>query len=106
MGGVQQYNHIRKKYFQMFMPCFWMRECVDNISCLRGPVRTPGFHQQCEISDKQIVIGDSYFSSVVSATECTKKGDRHYIRIVKQAYGEFPKKILKESLKNALKMHL
>ena len=71
------------------------------MSCLRGLVRTPEFHQQCEISDKQVVIVDSYFSSVVSGTECMNKCNRHYIGVVKQAYSKFPKKILKESMKNA-----
>lgn len=74
---------------------------VDRMSCLRGPVRTQEFYEQCEVSDKQVVVGDSFFSSVQSATESMKLFGRHYIGVVKQAYSKFPKDFLKETMKNA-----
>ncbi len=74
---------------------------VDCMSCLRGPVCTQEFYKQCEVSDKQVVIGDSFFSSVQTATESMKLFGRHYVGVVKQAYSKYPKDFLKETMNNA-----
>ena len=56
---------------------------------------------QCEISDKQLVLGDSYFSSFHSAIHTMKRYGRHYIGIVKTSHAKFPFKYISEKMKNA-----
>ena len=74
----------------------------DCMSCMQRPIiRTAEFHRQCKISDNQLVIGDSFFSSLQSATKSMKKYGRHYLGIVKQAHAKYPKVFLKHNMKNA-----
>ncbi len=56
---------------------------------------------QCEISDKQLVLGDSYFSSVKTAIQTMKKYGRHYVGIVKTAHAKFPKAYIQNIMKKA-----
>ena len=56
---------------------------------------------QCEISDKQLVLGDSYFSSVRTAIQTMKKYGRHYVGIVKTAHAKFPKSYIQNMMKTA-----
>ncbi len=57
---------------------------LDHMSCTGGPIiRTEEFHQQCKISNKQLVIGDSFSSSIQAATESMRKHGRHYLGVVK-----------------------
>ena len=56
---------------------------------------------QCKISDKQIVLGDSYFSSVRSAVQTMKRYGRHYVGIVKTSHTKFPKTYIQDVMKDA-----
>ena len=56
---------------------------------------------QCKISDKQIVLGDSYFNSVRSAMQTMKQYGRHYVGILKTSYAKFPAKFINNKMKDA-----
>ncbi len=101
-----QHDHCTEKVFHCIESVKNFELLYENpedcMSCMQGPIiRTAEFHWQCKLSDKQLVIGDSFFSSVQSAsTKSMKKYGRHYLGIVKQAHAKNPKVFLKDSIKN------
>ncbi len=66
-----------------------------------GPMRSAEYKVQCENSEKQIILGDAYFSSVKSAVLTMTLYGRHYAGVVKNCHSKFPKKFLTETLSEA-----
>jgi len=66
-----------------------------------GPMRSAEYKVQCENSDKQIILGDAYFSSVKTAVSTMTLYGRHYVGVVKNCHSKFPKKFLTETLSEA-----
>lgn len=58
----------------------------------------PDYYSQCYENEYQVVLGDSWFSSVTTAVEVYIRLKRHFIGIVKTAHSGFPKKFLSEAL--------
>ena len=56
---------------------------------------------QCGISNKQLVLGDSYFSSMMSATQMMKRWGHHFIWIVKTSHAKFQSKYISNKMKDA-----
>ena len=63
--------------------------------------RNPEFHQQCKVSDEQLVLGDLHFFLVQSRTESLKRFGRAFIGVVRHAHLKYHKNFLKKVIKDA-----